>query len=104
MQDRRELTFRVSRLSLHEYYPITSYWSAPVTSVSRVTSKFQATIPLPVRTTLGIKQGDVLAFEIENGLVRLTRASLRDIAFAQAVEGTLCEWDSAADDEAYREL
>jgi antitoxin PrlF len=75
-----------------------------VTSVSRVTSKFQATIPLPVRTTLGIKQGDLLAFEIENGLVRLTRASPRDIAFAQAVEGTLCEWDSAADDEAYREL
>jgi AbrB family looped-hinge helix DNA binding protein len=75
-----------------------------MTSVSRVTSKFQATIPLPVRATLGIKQGDVLAFEIKNGLVRLTRASPRDIAFAQAVEGTLCEWDSKADDEAYRGL
>lgn len=75
-----------------------------MTSVSRVTSKFQATIPLPVRTTLGLKQGDVLAFEIENGLVRLTRATPRDIAFAHAVEGTLSEWDSAADEEAYRGL
>ena len=73
-------------------------------SVSRVTSKFQATIPLPIRTLLGLKQGDVLAFEIENGLVRLSRATPRDIAFAHAVEGTLCEWNSAADDEAYREL
>lgn len=75
-----------------------------MTSVSRLTSKFQATIPLSVRTTLGLKQGDVLAFDIENGLVRLSRATPRDIAFAHAVEGTLCEWDSAADDEAYREL
>jgi AbrB family looped-hinge helix DNA binding protein len=75
-----------------------------MTSVSRVTSKFQATIPLPVRTVLGIKQGDVIAFEVENGLVRLTRATPSDIAFAQALKGTLCEWDSAADDEAYRGL
>ncbi len=73
-------------------------------SVSRLTSKFQATIPLPVRNALGVVQGDAIAFEIENGLVRLTRANPRDIAFAQAVEGTLCEWDSAADDEAYRGL
>lgn len=75
-----------------------------MTSVSRLTSKFQATIPLPVRVALGIKQGDAVAFEVENGLVRLSRASPRDIAFAQAVEGTLSEWDSAADDEAYRGL
>lgn len=75
-----------------------------MTSVSRLTSKFQATIPSPVRAALGLKQGDALAFEIENGLVRLTRASPRDIAFAQALEGTLSEWDSAADDEAYRAL
>ncbi len=75
-----------------------------MTSVSRLTSKFQATIPSPVRAALGLKQGDALAFEIENGLVRLTRASPRDIAFAQAVEGTLSEWESAADDEAYRAL
>ncbi len=75
-----------------------------MTSISRLTSKFQATIPLPVRTALGIKQGDAVAFEVENGLVRLTRASPRDIAFAQAVEGTLSEWESAADDEAYRAL
>lgn len=72
-----------------------------MTSVSRLTSKFQATIPLPVRAALGIKQGDAVAFEVENGLVRLTRASPRDIAFAQAVEGTLSEWDSPADNEAY---
>jgi len=73
-------------------------------SVSRLTSKFQATIPLPVRTALGIGKGDAISFEIDNGVVRLTRATPRDIAFAHAVEGTLSEWNSAADDEAYRGL
>jgi antitoxin PrlF len=72
--------------------------------VSRVTSKFQATIPAPVRAALGLKQGDVIAFEVKDGVVRLTRANPRDIAFAQAVEGTLCEWDGAADNEAFRGL
>ncbi len=75
-----------------------------MTSVSRLTSKFQATIPLPVRTALGIGKGDTVSFEIENGVVRLARATPRDIAFAHATEGTLSEWNSAADDEAYRGL
>jgi bifunctional DNA-binding transcriptional regulator/antitoxin component of YhaV-PrlF toxin-antitoxin module len=75
-----------------------------MTSVSRLTTKFQATIPLPVRTALGIGQGDAISFEIDNGVVRLVRATPRDIAFAHAVEGTLSEWNSAADDEAYRGL
>ena len=75
-----------------------------MTSVSRLTSKFQATIPLPVRTALGLKQGDAITFEVESGMVRLSRASPRDVAFAHAVEGTLCEWDSDADEEAYRGL
>ena len=75
-----------------------------MTSVSRLTSKYQATIPLAVRAALGIKKGDAVAFELENGQVRLTRATPRDLAFAQAVEGTLSEWNSAADDEAYRGL
>ncbi len=75
-----------------------------MTSVSRLTSKYQATIPLAVRTALGIMRGDAVAFELENGQVRLTRATPRDLAFAQAVEGTLSEWNSTADEEAYREL
>jgi hypothetical protein len=57
-----------------------------------------------VRTALGISKGDTVSFEIENGVVRLARATPRDIAFAHAVEGTLSEWDSAADEEAYRGL
>lgn len=72
--------------------------------VSRVTSKFQATIPLAVREFLGIRKGDAIAFEIGEGIVRLSRATPRDLAYANAVEGTLSEWESEDDEEAYRDL
>ena len=71
---------------------------------SRVTSKYQATLPRPVRQALGIKAGDTVAYEIERGTVKLRRATPLDLAYTKALEKTLSEWDSPADDEAYREL
>ena len=70
-----------------------------------MTSKHQATIPVPVRKVLGLKAGDAVAFEIESGQVRLRKAGLLDMDFARAVEGTLAsEWLSTADENAYRDL
>ena len=71
---------------------------------SRVTSKYQTTIPADVRKHLGIKQGDLVAFEIVNGKVTLRRVLPVDIEYAQAVAGTLSEWESENDEEAYRNL
>ena len=73
-------------------------------SISKVTVKYQATIPQEVRKFLGIKQGDAVAYEIEDGEVKLRRASTFDLAYHAAVSGTLTEWDSKADDDAYGEL
>lgn len=71
---------------------------------SKLTSKFQATVPTPVRKALGLKAGDLIGFEIEGGEVRLRRATPLDLAFAQAVEGTLTEWSSDEDDRAFKDL
>ncbi|MGH8726873.1 MAG: AbrB/MazE/SpoVT family DNA-binding domain-containing protein, partial [Burkholderiales bacterium] len=57
-----------------------------------------------VRQALGIKQGDAVVFEIRRGEVRLRRASSIDLAYHAAVSRTLTEWDSRADDNAYRDL
>jgi antitoxin PrlF len=73
-------------------------------SVSRLTSKYQATVPRPVREQLGVGAGDAIAFVIEAGRVWVRRAEPLDREFAQALSGTLSEWLSPADDEAYREL
>ncbi|MEK7816339.1 MAG: AbrB/MazE/SpoVT family DNA-binding domain-containing protein [Pseudomonadota bacterium] len=72
--------------------------------ISKVTSKFQATIPLAVRRKLGLKPGDAVVFEIENDSVRVRRATVLDREYAMALEGTLTEWLSREDEEAYRGL
>lgn len=41
---------------------------------SRITSKAQTTIPRAVRAALGVKEGDILAYEIEDGRVIMRRA------------------------------
>ena len=71
---------------------------------SKLTSKFQATVPLPVRKALHLKAGDILGFEIEGDEVRLRRATPLDLAFTQALEGTLSEWSSKEDEKAFKSL
>lgn len=74
------------------------------TATSKLTSKYQATIPEPVRRLLQLQAGDAIAFDINEDVVQLRKARPVDLAFAQSLEGTLSEWASAADEDAYREL
>lgn len=71
--------------------------------VSRVTKKYQATIPQAVRKLLGITQGDFVAFEIQSGVV-LKKVPPLNWDYLNAVAGKMSEWTSAADEEAYRDL
>ena len=74
------------------------------TATSKLTKKYQATIPEPVRRLLHLKAGDAVAFDIEDDDVHLRKARNVDLAFAHSLEGTLSEWTSGADEEAYRDL
>lgn len=71
---------------------------------SKLTSKFQATVPTPVRKALQLNAGDLIGFEVDGDQVRVRRATPLDLAFAQALQGTLTEWSSARDDEAFKSL
>jgi AbrB family looped-hinge helix DNA binding protein len=74
------------------------------TATSRLTTKYQATIPAPVREALQVDAGDTIAFDIEDGQIRLRKARALDVEFARALENTLSEWLSEADEEAFRDL
>lgn len=74
------------------------------TATSKLTRKYQATIPAAVRRQLHLQAGDAITFDIEGSNVHLRKARPVDLAFAQGLEGTLSEWASQADDEAYRDL
>ena len=74
------------------------------TATSKLTTKYQATIPEPVRKLLHLGSGDVIAFDIEEDGIHVRKARPVDLLFAKAIEGTMNEWESAADEEAYRDL
>jgi antitoxin PrlF len=75
---------------------------------SKVTSKFQATVPADVRAALGIKAGDTVAWEVADGVVSVRRAQRPQVAdqswMALANESFADEWMSPEDEEAFRHL
>ncbi len=72
---------------------------------SKLTSKFQATIPQEIRSILGLKAGDRVIFEVtESKHVSIRKATPLDITYLKALETTLSEWNSESDDKAYRDL
>jgi len=73
------------------------------TVTSKITKKYQATIPKHVRDLLDLHSGDEIAFDIDD-VVQLRKATPLDIPFIQSLEGTLSEWSSKADEDAYCDL
>ena len=68
---------------------------------SKLTSKAQTTIPLPVRTALHLTEGDEVAYRIEGDHVVLTKV---DRGQADDPFTTFDEWSSEADRQAYGDL
>jgi bifunctional DNA-binding transcriptional regulator/antitoxin component of YhaV-PrlF toxin-antitoxin module len=58
-----------------------------------------------VRKKLHLETGDTLAWETEaDGRIWVRRLEPLDLDYLAAVSGTLSEWNSPEDDEAYRDL
>lgn len=74
------------------------------TVTSKLTEKYQATIPAAIRRKLHLQAGDSVAFLVEDEKITLAKASPLDLTFAAALEGTLGEWDTPEDDEAWNDL
>jgi len=68
---------------------------------SKLTSKAQTTIPLPVRHALRLAEGDEIAYQIEGDRVVLTKVRHGPVEDPFAV---FDEWSSEADIRAYGDL
>ncbi len=76
-----------------------------MTALAKIHSKGQTSIPKEVREALHAGPGDLLAWEVaDDGAVRVRRVRPMDMEYLKAVEGTLSEWASPEDEEAYRDL
>jgi antitoxin PrlF len=74
------------------------------TATSKLTKKYQATIPEPVRRLLHLEAGDAVAFDIKGPVIHLRKARPIDLAYAASLQGTLTEWETQADENAYGDL
>lgn len=72
--------------------------------VTKLTGKYQTSVPAPVRRILDLHAGDSVVFEVAGGRVSLRKALPMDVEYLRALETTLCEWVSDNDEEAYRGL
>lgn len=68
---------------------------------SKLSTKAQTTIPQPVRTALGLREGDEIAYEIDGDRVVLRKAGtdVEEDPFA-----VFNEWNSAADRKGYADF
>lgn len=71
---------------------------------SKLTSKFQATIPKEVRKSLHLAAHDQIIYEITDDQVILRKATPLDFDYIKALQYTLTEWESEEDENAYKHL
>ena len=72
--------------------------------VASITTGGQVTIPEPIREALGLAEGDVIAFEIEDDHVLLRKVVSNADGYVQGLTAVLSEWDSPEDEAAWRDL
>jgi antitoxin PrlF len=72
---------------------------------SKVTTKYQATIPKEIRTKLDLKAGDYVLFEDKSDEIVISKVKNVDWQYLKAISSSLeAEWLSEADEEAYGDL
>ncbi len=72
---------------------------------TRLTSKYQATIPKEIREHLHLKSGDQILYEVlPDNTVIVRKTSPLDINYLQDLNKTMNEWESGEDEEAYKNL
>ena len=73
--------------------------------LARVTAKGQATIPKRIREAAHIREGDMLAFDLDsNNRIIIRRIDSTIDIELWAFQETLSEWKSPQDEEAWRDL
>ena len=72
---------------------------------SKLTSKYQATIPKEVRQVLHLEARDRIVYLIQDdNTVLITRASPLDLDYLNSISNTLSEWESEEDERAFGSL
>ena len=72
--------------------------------VARITARGQTTIPKRIREGAGLREGDVVAFEIEGDHLIVRKVARGRDEYLQGLSATVSEWTSPEDEDAWRDL
>jgi antitoxin PrlF len=73
-------------------------------NLARVTSKGRTMIPKSIRDRCGIDDGDLLSFEVEDGLIVVRKLDAAERDYLMSLDAGLSEWLSPEDEEAWKDL
>ncbi len=71
---------------------------------SKLTSKYQTTIPNEIRDALNLKPGDYIGYNITERGVIVRKIAAIDLEFTQSLESTLAQEWTSKDDEVFNAL
>jgi antitoxin PrlF len=72
---------------------------------AKLTSKYQATIPIEIRKHLHLKKGDRIVYELlPDNTVVIRKTTPLDLQYFHALNPTLTEWEFEDDEQAYKNL
>ena len=72
--------------------------------LARITARGRTTIPKAIREAAGLREGDMLAFEVEGDHLRVCRIVPDRDGYLLGLSGTMNEWASPEDEDAWRGL
>ena len=71
---------------------------------SKITTRGRTTIPRRMRDAIGLREGDLVAFSHRGDHLVLRKVEVASGAHGDGVSGAMSEWESAADEDAWRDL
>ncbi|MDE2763652.1 MAG: AbrB/MazE/SpoVT family DNA-binding domain-containing protein [Gemmatimonadota bacterium] len=71
---------------------------------AKITARGQTTIPKRIREAAGLREGDLVAFDLRGGHLVLRKVEVEPDRYLEGVSGLMEEWTSPEDEEAWRDL
>ena len=72
--------------------------------LAKITARGQTTIPKSIRTAAGLREGDVIAFEIEGDHLVVRKVVAGQDDYLRGLSRAMSEWASPEDEDAWRGL
>ncbi len=71
---------------------------------AKVTARGQTTIPKSIRESADLREGDILAFEVEGDHLVVRKVVRGRDEYLHGLDGVMGEWLSPEDEDAWRDL